>query len=52
MVSFSTDLKVPGTALNPGKRYRVVVVGGDSTEELQLTATTAFGVSVIQRAVR
>ena len=49
--AFSTDLKVPGTALNPGKRYRVVVVGGDSTEELQLTATTAFGVSVIQRAV-
>ena len=29
----------------------MVVVGGDSTEELQLTATTAFGVSVIQRAV-
>ena len=49
--AFSTDLKVPGTALNPGKRYRVVVVGGDSTEELQLTATTAFGVIVIQRAV-
>lgn len=49
--AFSTDLKVPGTALNPGKRYRVVVVGGDSTEELQLTATTAFGVSVIQLAV-
>ena len=49
--AFSTDLKVPGTALNPGKRYRVVVVGGDSTEELQLTATAAFGVSVIQRAV-
>ena len=49
--AFSTDLKVPGTALNPGKRYRVVVVGGDSIEELQLTATTAFGVSVIQRAV-
>ena len=49
--AFSTDLKVPGTALNPGKRYRVVVVGGDSTEELQLTATTAFGVSVIQRGV-
>ena len=49
--AFSTDLKVPGTALNPGKRYRVVVVGGDSTEELQLTATTAFGVSVIHRAV-
>ena len=49
--AFSTDLKVPGTALNPGKRYRVVVVGGDSTEELQLTAPTAFGVSVIQRAV-
>ena len=49
--TFSADLKVPGTALNPGKRYRVVVVGGDSTEELQLMATTAFGVSVIQRAV-
>ena len=49
--SFSADLKVPGTALNAGKRYRVVVVGGDSTEELQLMATSAFGVSVIQRAV-
>ena len=49
--SFSTDLKVPGTSLNAGKRYRVVVVGGNSTEELQLMATSAFGVSVIQRAV-
>ena len=49
--AFSTDLQVPGTALNPGKRYRVVVVGGDSTEELKLMATTAFGVSVVQRAV-
>lgn len=49
--TFSADLQVPGTALNPGKRYRVVVVGGDSTEELQLMATTAFGVNVIQRAV-
>lgn len=49
--TFSADLQVPGAALNPGKRYRVVVVGGDSTEELQLMATTAFGVSVIQRAV-
>lgn len=49
--SFSADLKVPGTLLNAGKRYRVVVVGGDSTEELQLMATSAFGVSVIQRAV-
>ena len=49
--SFSADLKVPGTSLNAGKRYRVVVVGGDSTEELQLMATSAFGVSVIQRAV-
>ena len=49
--TFSADLQVPGAALNPGKRYRVVVVGGNSTEELQLMATTAFGVSVIQRAV-
>ncbi len=49
--SFSADLKVPGTSLHAGKRYRVVVVGGDSTEELQLMATSAFGVSVIQRAV-
>ena len=49
--SFSADLKVPGTSLKAGKRYRVVVVGGDSTEELQLMATAAFGVSVIQRAV-
>lgn len=49
--SFSADLKVPGTSLNAGKRYRVVVVGGDSTEELKLMATSAFGVSVIQRAV-
>ena len=49
--SFSADLKVPGTSLNAGKRYRVVVVGGNSTEELQLMATSAFGVSVIQRAV-
>lgn len=49
--TFSADLQVPGAALNPGKRYRVVVVGGDSAEELQLMATTAFGVSVIQRAV-
>lgn len=49
--SFSADLKVPGTSLNTGKRYRVVVVGGNSTEELQLMATSAFGVSVIQRAV-
>ncbi|WP_424109915.1 propanediol dehydratase [Rothia mucilaginosa] len=49
--SFSADLKVPGTPLNAGKRYRVVVVGGNSTEELQLMATSAFGVSVIQRAV-
>lgn len=49
--SFSADLKVPGTSLNEGKRYRVVVVGGNSTEELQLMATSAFGVSVIQRAV-
>ena len=49
--SFSTDLQVPGSSLNAGKRYRVVVVGGDSTEELQLMATSAFGVSVIQRAV-
>lgn len=49
--SFSADLKVPGTSLHVGKRYRVVVVGGDSTEELQLMATSAFGVSVIQRAV-
>lgn len=49
--SFSADLKVPGTSLNAGKRYRVVVVGGDSTDELKLMATSAFGVSVIQRAV-
>ncbi len=49
--SFSADLKVSGTSLHAGKRYRVVVVGGDSTEELQLMATSAFGVSVIQRAV-
>lgn len=49
--SFSADLKVPGTSLYAGKRYRVVVVGGDSTEELKLMATSAFGVSVIQRAV-
>ena len=49
--SFSADLKVPGTSLRAGKRYRVVVVGGNSTEELQLMATSAFGVSVIQRAV-
>ena len=49
--SFSADLKVPGTSLNAGKRYRVVVVGGNSTEELKLMATSAFGVSVIQRAV-
>ena len=49
--SFSADLKVPGTSLHAGKRYRVVVVGGNSTEELQLMATSAFGVSVIQRAV-
>lgn len=49
--SFSADLKVPGTSLKAGKRYRVVVVGGNSTEELQLMATSAFGVSVIQRAV-
>ena len=49
--SFSADLKVSGTSLNAGKRYRVVVVGGNSTEELQLMATSAFGVSVIQRAV-
>lgn len=49
--SFSADLKVPGTSLNAGKRYRVVVVGGNSTEELQLMATSAFGVSVIQREV-
>ena len=49
--SFSADLKVPGTSLNAGKRYRVVVVGGDSTEELKLMATSTFGVSVIQRAV-
>ena len=49
--SFSADLKVPGTSLHAGKRYRVVVVGGDSTEELQLMATSAFGVSVMQRAV-
>ena len=49
--SFSADLKVPGTSLNAGKRYRLVVVGGNSTEELQLMATSAFGVSVIQRAV-
>ena len=49
--SFSADLKVPGSSLNAGKRYRVVVVGGDSTEELKLMATSAFGVSVIQRAV-
>ena len=49
--SFSADLKVPGTSLHAGKRYRVVVVGGDSTEELKLMATSAFGVSVIQRAV-
>lgn len=49
--SFSADLKVPGTSLNAGKRYRVVVVGGNSTEELQLMATSTFGVSVIQRAV-
>ena len=49
--SFSADLKVPGTSLNAGKRYRVVVVGGNSTDELQLMATSAFGVSVIQRAV-
>lgn len=49
--SFSADLKVPGTSLKAGKRYRVVVVGGDSTDELQLMATSAFGVSVIQRAV-
>ena len=43
--SFSADLKVPGTSLHAGKRYRVVVVGGNSTEELQLMATSAFGVS-------
>lgn len=49
--SFSADLKVPGTSLHAGKHYRVVVVGGDSTEELKLMATSAFGVSVIQRAV-
>ena len=49
--SFSADLKVPGTSLHAGKRYRVVVVGGDSAEELKLMATSAFGVSVIQRAV-
>ena len=49
--SFSADLKVPGTSLHAGKRYRVVVVGGDSTEELKLMATSAFGVSVIQLAV-
>ena len=49
--SFSADLKVSGTSLNAGKRYRVVVVGGNSTEELQLMATSTFGVSVIQRAV-
>lgn len=49
--SFSADLKLPGTSLNAGKRYRVVVVGGDSTDELKLMATSAFGVSVIQRAV-
>ena len=49
--SFSAELKVPGTSLHAGKRYRVVVVGGDSTEELKLMATSAFGVSVIQRAV-
>lgn len=49
--SFSADLKVPGTSLNAGKRYRVVVVGGNSTEELQLMATSTFGVSMIQRAV-
>ncbi len=49
--SFSADLKVPGTSLNAGKRYRVVVVGGDSTDELKLMATSAFGVSVIHRAV-
>ena len=49
--SFSADLKVPGTSLHAGKRYRVVVVGGDSTEELKLMATSAFGVSVIQRTV-
>ena len=49
--SFSADLKVSGTSLNAGKRYRVVVVGGNSTEELQLMATSTFGVSMIQRAV-
>ncbi len=32
------DLKVPGTSLHH-ERYRVVVVSGDSTEELKLVAT-------------
>lgn len=48
--SFMTDLKVPGTSLVGGKRYRVVVVGGDSEEELRLLATASFAVSIIQRS--
>ena len=48
--AFSADLKVPGTSLIGGKRYRVVAVGGDSPDELRLMATSAFSVSIIQRA--
>ena len=48
--AFSADLKVPGTSLTGGKRYRVVAVGGDSPDELRLMATSAFSVSIIQRA--
>lgn len=48
--AFSADLKVPGTSLIGGKRYRVVAVGGDSPDELRLVATSAFSVSIIQRA--
>jgi len=48
--AFSADLKVPGTSLIGGKRYRVVAVGGESPDELKLMATSAFSVSIIQRA--
>lgn len=48
--AFSADLKVPGTSLVGGKRYRVVAVGGESPDELRLVATSAFSVSIIQRA--
>lgn len=43
-------MKVPGTSLVGGKRYRVVAVGGESPDELRLVATSAFSVSIIQRA--